>query len=59
MVEMKSIYCKDDLCGIWEEMWCKINDLMLFLFLGVYLFKIIDDFVDVYGMFIVVMGDGY
>ncbi|MFS1703789.1 efflux RND transporter permease subunit [Alteromonas sp. AMM-1] len=59
MVEMKSIYRKDDLRGIWEEMRRKINDLTPSLPSGVYPPKIIDDFADVYGMLIAVTGDGY
>lgn len=58
-VEMKSIYRKDDLRGIWEEMRRKINDLTPSLPSGVYPPKIIDDFADVYGMLIAVTGDGY
>ncbi len=58
-VEMKSIYRKEDLRGIWEEMRRKINDLAPSLPSGVYPPKIIDDFADVYGMLIAVTGDGY
>lgn len=59
LVEMKSIYRKDDLRGIWEEMRRKINDLELSLPSGAYSPTILDDFADVYGMMLAVTGDDY
>ena len=59
MVEMKSIYRKNDLAQIWDEMRRKINDMRGQLPPGVADPIIIDDFGDVYGMFFAVTGDGY
>ena len=58
-VEMKSIYRKEALRGIWEEMRRKINDLTPSLPSGVYPPKVMDDFADVYGMLIAINGEGY
>lgn len=58
-VEMKSIYRKDDLAQIWDEMRRKINDLSGSLPPGVQAPIINDDFADVYGVFLVVTGEGY
>lgn len=58
-VEMKSIYRKEDLRKIWEEMRRKINDLVPRLPHGSYPPAILDDFADVYGIMMAVTGDGY
>lgn len=58
-VEMKSIYRKDDLAQIWDEMRRKINDMASSLPPGVNAPIINDDFADVYGMFFAVTGEGY
>lgn len=59
MVEMGSTYRKDQLAQIWDEMRRKITDLMPQLPPGVGEPQIIDDFGDVYGMFLAITGDGY
>ena len=59
MVEMRSIYRKDDLAQIWDEMRRKINDMRNGLPPGVEEPQIIDEFGDVYGMFFAITGDGY
>jgi multidrug efflux pump subunit AcrB len=58
-VEMKSIYRKDDLAQIWDEMRRKINDMAGTLPPGAAAPIINDDFADVYGMFFAVTGEGY
>ncbi len=58
-VEMKSIYRKDALAQIWDEMRRKIRDLEGQLPSGVRSPIINDDFADVYGVFLAVTGDGY
>jgi multidrug efflux pump subunit AcrB len=58
-VEMKSIYRKDDLAQIWDEMRRKINDMEGSLPPGASAPMINDDFADVYGMFYAVTGEGY
>jgi len=58
-VEMKSIYRKEDLRGIWEEMRRKINDLTPSLSSGVAPPTIMDDFGDVYGMLVAITGESY
>jgi multidrug efflux pump subunit AcrB len=58
-VEMKSIYRKDDLAQIWDEMRRKINDLSSSLPPGVQPPIINDDFSDVYGVFLAVTGEDY
>ncbi len=59
LVEMKSIYRKDDLAQIWDEMRRKITDMQAQLPPGVKSPRIIDDFGDVYGMFMAITGSGY
>lgn len=59
MVEMKSIYRKDDLAQIWDEMRRKIRDMESQLPPGVSSPIINDDFGDVYGYFLAVTGEGY
>ncbi|PID46569.1 MAG: MFS transporter [Proteobacteria bacterium] len=59
MVEMKSIYRKDDLAQIWDEMRRKIRDMQGHLPPGVKPPIINDDFGDVYGYFLAITGDGY
>jgi len=58
-VEMKSIYRKDDLAQIWDELRRKINDLHPYMPSGSYPPMIMDDFSDVYGVFLAVTGNGY
>jgi len=58
-VEMRSIYRKDALAQIWDEMRRKINDAGGELPPGAQAPRIIDDFGDVYGVFLAVTGDGY
>ena len=58
-VEMKSIYRKDDLAQIWDEMRRKINDMKGQLPVGVIDPIINDDFGDVYGVFLAITGEGY
>ena len=58
-VEMKSIYRKNDLAQIWDEMRRKINDIAATLPPGSSTPQIIDDFSDVYGMFMALSGQGY
>lgn len=59
MIEMKSTYRAAQLAQIWDEMRRKINDLRPQLPPGVGEPQIIDDFGDVYGMFLAIVGDGY
>jgi multidrug efflux pump subunit AcrB len=58
-VEMKSIYRKDDLAQIWDEMRRKIRDMQESLPPGVGTPVINDDFSDVYGVFMAVTGPDY
>lgn len=59
MVEMKSIYRKDDLAQIWDEMRRKIRDMESNFPSGVSTPIINDDFGDVYGYFLAITGEGY
>lgn len=59
LVEMKSIYRKEDLRKIWEELRRKINDKTSSLPSGANQPIIKDDFADVYGMMLAISGDGY
>ncbi|EHA1124247.1 efflux RND transporter permease subunit [Vibrio navarrensis] len=59
MVSMKTDYGPDELPQIWDEMRRKINDLKPTLPSGVQSLQIIDDFGDVYGVMIMLSGDGY
>ncbi|MDO6461292.1 efflux RND transporter permease subunit [Granulosicoccaceae sp. 1_MG-2023] len=59
LVEMKSTYRKAQLAQIWDEMRRKINDLQGQLPTGVSSPMIVDDFGDVYGVFLAITGDGY
>lgn len=58
-VEMKSVYGKQELAQIWDEMRRKINDLKPYLPAGVESVQVIDDFGDVYGVLLMLTGDGY
>ncbi len=58
-VEMKSIYRKDALRNIWEELRRKIHDLTPNLPSGVNDPVVKDDFADVYGILLAVTGEGY
>ncbi|WED24344.1 efflux RND transporter permease subunit [Vibrio sp. JC009] len=58
-VEMKSVYGKQELAQIWDEMRRKINDLSPSLPSGVQSVQVIDDFGDVYGVLVMLTGDGY
>lgn len=59
IVEMKSIYGGDQLPQIWDEMRRKVNDLQPSLPSGVASVQIIDDFGDVFGVMLMLTGDGY
>lgn len=59
MVEMKSTYRKQQLAQIWDEMRRKINDMKGQLPPGVAEPLIVDDFGDVFGLFMAVTGEGY
>lgn len=59
MVSMEMEYGPDELPQIWDEMRRKINDLSPTLPSGVNSIQIIDDFGDVYGIMIMLTGDGY
>lgn len=58
-VEMKSHFRKDDLAQIWDELRRKINDLKPYLPSGSYPPMVVDDFGDVYGVFLAVTGEGF
>jgi multidrug efflux pump subunit AcrB len=58
-VEMKSKYRKKELAQIWDEMRRKIRDMQSTLPSGTAAPQIIDDFGDVYGMFLTVTGGSY
>ena len=58
-VSMKMIYGPDELPQIWDEMRRKVNDLQPSLPSGVTSLQIIDDFGDVYGISLMLTGDGY
>ncbi|MGR5166665.1 efflux RND transporter permease subunit [Vibrio astriarenae] len=59
MVSMDMSYGPDELPQIWDEMRRKINDLQPTLPSGVASVQIIDDFGDVFGMMLMVTGEGY
>ena len=59
MVSMKMDYGPDELPQIWDEMRRKINDLQPTLPRGVNSVQFIDDFGDVFGVMIMLTGDGY
>ncbi|USH05464.1 efflux RND transporter permease subunit [Grimontia kaedaensis] len=59
MVSMKMDYGPDELPQIWDEMRRKINDLQPSLPSGVNSLSIIDDFGDVFGVMLMLTGDGY
>ncbi|WP_407333902.1 efflux RND transporter permease subunit [Enterovibrio sp. 27052020O] len=59
MVSMEMDYGPDELPQIWDEMRRKINDLRPTLPAGVTSLSIIDDFGDVFGVMIMLTGDGY
>ena len=58
-VSMDMIYGPDELPQIWDEMRRKVNDLRPALPSGVGSVQIIDDFGDVYGVMIMLTGEGY
>ncbi|ABG41377.1 acriflavin resistance protein [Paraglaciecola sp. T6c] len=58
-VSMKSIYGPESLPQIWDEMRRKINDVQPTLPTGVSSLQILDDFGDVFGIMIMITGDGY
>ncbi|EPM6342288.1 efflux RND transporter permease subunit VmeI [Vibrio parahaemolyticus] len=58
-VTMKNNYGPDDLPQIWDELRRKVNDLKVTLPPGVNEPQVIDDFGDVYGILLAVIGDGY
>ncbi|MGL6313742.1 efflux RND transporter permease subunit [Vibrio sp. WXL103] len=59
MVSMGMEYGPDELPQIWDEMRRKINDIQPTLPSGVAGVNIIDDFGDVFGIMLMVTGDGY
>ncbi|SON48696.1 efflux RND transporter permease subunit [Vibrio tapetis] len=59
MVSMEMDYGPDELPQIWDEMRRKINDLRPSLPQEVNSLQIIDDFGDVYGVMLMLTGDGY
>ena len=59
VVEMKSIYRKNELRQIWDELRRKINDLEPRLPPGVQSPVVRDDFGDVYGVLMTITGEGY
>lgn len=59
MVSMKMQYGPDELPQIWDEMRRKVNDLKPTLPSAVNSVQIIDDFGDVYGIMVMLTGDGY
>ncbi|KAB0300759.1 efflux RND transporter permease subunit [Vibrio fortis] len=59
MVSMKMDYGPDELPQIWDEMRRKINDLQPTLPSGVQSVQIIDYFGDVFGVMLMLTGDGY
>jgi len=58
-VEVQSSYGADQLPQIWDELRRRINDLQPSLPPGVGEPQIKDDFADVYGIFLMVSGEGY
>lgn len=58
-VSMKSIYGPESLPQIWDEMRRKINDVQPTLPSGVSSLQILDDFGEVFGIMIMITGDGY
>lgn len=58
-VSMKMTYGAEELAQIWDEMRRKVNDLQPTLPTGVSSVQIIDDFGDVFGVMMMLTGDGY
>ena len=58
-VTMKNIYGPDDLPQIWDELRRKINDIKVRLPPGASEPMVNDDFGDIYGLLLAVVGDGY
>jgi multidrug efflux pump subunit AcrB len=58
-VSMDMKYGPDELPQIWDEMRRKVNDLRPSLPAGVNSLSVIDDFGDVFGIMIMLTGDGY
>ncbi|GAB2651077.1 efflux RND transporter permease subunit [Vibrio panuliri] len=58
-VAMEMTYGPDELPQIWDEMRRKINDLKPSLPSGVTSVQVMDDFGDVYGIMLMLTGDGY
>lgn len=58
-VEMKSIYRKQELAQIWDELRRKVRDIQADLPPGVQTPSINDDFGDVFGVYMALTGDGY
>lgn len=59
LVEMKSIYRKDDLQKIWTELRQKVSDKQSSLAAGASTSVVKDDFADVFGVVLAVSGQGY
>lgn len=58
-VSMKEQYAAGELAQIWDEMRRKVNDLKASLPAGVASVQVIDDFGDVYGVLLMLTGEGY
>lgn len=58
-ISMKSIYGPESLPQIWDEMRRKINDVRPTLPSSVSSLQILDDFGDVFGIMIMITGDGF
>ncbi len=59
LVSMEMEYGPDELPQIWDEMRRKINDLAPNLPSGVSSVQVLDDFGDVFGVMLMITGDGY
>lgn len=59
IVEMKSIYRKNELRQIWDELRRKINDYQPYLPAGTKNTIVRDDFGDVYGVLFAIAGEGF
>ncbi|AWL10683.1 Protein HelA [Saliniradius amylolyticus] len=58
-VEMKPTYREPELKQIWDELRSKLSDLEQKLPPGVEPIRVMDDYADVYGIFMAITGDGY
>lgn len=58
-VEIKGEYWSDRLPQVWDKLRRKINDIQMDLPLGASPSAVLDEFGDVYGMMVGIIGDGY